>query len=123
MPYVNHCTFMGHAGRNAELKQSKDGKTQWAEFSLAIGIGNKENPETMWVSCRVFGKNAMTAVERVNKGDLVQAMGRLTKKEQYLNLAVSDWQWIRSANKTEADTVDLANATPTPKTDEFELPF
>ena len=128
MPYLNQCSFMGHVGRNAELKQSKDGATNWAEFSLGVGTGTKADPKTLWVKCRVFGKNAMRAIEKCNKGDTVYVSGRLDvsaylKKQDGtaasdVSLNVSDWQWIKTSNK--ADATDLANAKPT---DDFVLPF
>lgn len=135
MPHLNVCSFMGHAGRNAELKQSKDGSTSWAEFTLAVSTGTQDKPKTLWVKCRVFGKGAMRAVEKVNKGDAVYVSGKIdanayARKQDNvptvdLSLLVNDWQWIKPSSKSEALPEDLkmASTVPSGQLDDFNLPF
>lgn len=134
MPHLNSCHFMGHAARNAEIK-SIDGGTPWAEFSLAVSAGTQAKPKTLWVKCRIYGKSAMRAVEKINKGDAVYVAGRLdvnaySRKQDNapsvdMSLYVSEWQWIKSANKNEPSVEDLQLASPvaSPITDDFNLPF
>lgn len=134
MPYINSCTFMGHTARGAELKQNKTQTTSWAEFTLAVSVGTKDSPKTLWVKCRVFGKNAMRAVEKVNKGDLVYVQGRLdasayNRKQDNvptvdISLMVNDWHWIKPSTKAEPSADDLKMASTVPSnTDDFNLPF
>lgn len=130
MPYVNNCSFAGHVGRPAELKSSLDGTKNYAEFSLAIGTGTVETPETMWVKCRVYGKNYMRVIEKVNKGDTVYVTGKLKAKaynrkadgqaQTDLTLFVNDWSWLKG--KAAPDATDVAYAAPV-ETVDGEIPF
>lgn len=123
MPYLNMCVFQGHAGKDAAMLPIFEGREPSATFSLAVSTGSKNKPETLWVSCIVQGKSAKYAVEKIKKGDLVQAIGKLRKKDQYLNLAVREWNWVKSSSKNSPDEVDLSNAQPVVAPDDFDLPF
>lgn len=130
MPYLNVCSFMGHVGQPAKLKTSKDGSKSWAEFTLAVSTGTRNEPKTMWVKCRSFNKPERV-LEKCNKGDAVYVSGRLdvsaySRKQDNaptpdVSLLVNEWHWLKPSGK--ADSVDTANSTSTTMTDDFELPF
>jgi len=104
MPHLNQCTFMGHAGRAAELRTSKDGSKQWYELSLAVSTGYGDRRKTIWVKCRAFGKTGEIMANKTNKGDIVYVTGRLdvdayARKQDgvpaaNVSLMVSDFVWI-----------------------------
>lgn len=121
MPYLNSCSFMGHVGQQASIKQSKDGSKTWVEWSLAVSTGTVDRPKTMWVKCRSFTKNQAKVVERVQKGDVVYVQGKVDVNA-YVNkngeaspdvsLLVNDWQWVKPSGKSEA-VQEYTEASPT----------
>lgn len=135
MPHLNNCQFMGHVGREAEMKQSKDGSKSWAEFTLAVSMGTMGSPKTMWVKCSVWGKGAAKAVEKCKKGDAVYVSGRLdvsayARKQDNVaapdvRLMVNEWQWIKESGKNQkidlADVPQFNSTVPSQITD--DLPF
>ena len=134
MPYLNSCQFMGHVGQVPSLKQSKDGATSWAEFTLAVSTGTKDNPKTMWVKCRTFGKNANRVIEKCSKGDAVYVSGKLdvsayARKQDNqpaadVSLMVNEWHWLKPSGRNEVPTdVQFASTVPSGTTDDFNLPF
>jgi len=121
---INNCAFSGYVGRNPEVKTSKDGATNWAEFSLAVSTGNKDKPKTTWLRCSVFGKNYMKVIEKCNKGEEVYVSGKLDVGEPYLgktdglpkvsvNMVVNDWRVVK-AKTTETESSEIGSA---------EIPF
>ncbi len=50
-------TFAGFIGRDAELRFIPSGDAV-AGFSLAVSTGTKDNPDTLWVDCSLWGKRA-----------------------------------------------------------------
>lgn len=77
MAFLNQCNFFGNAGRSPEMKQSKAGTTQWAEFSIGVSVGSSAVPKTMWVKCKVFGKQAERVMQYVSRGTQVYVSGRI----------------------------------------------
>lgn len=81
---MNIGIFSGHLGRDAELNTSS--KDDVLNFSLGVSVGNKEAPETMWVSCALWGKRAQSLQKYLVKGIKVTVTGSLklrtyTKKD------------------------------------------
>lgn len=133
MPYLNNCSFIGHVGQDAILNTSKDGATAWAEFTLAVAVGTKDKPKTMWVKCRVFGKSAKNVIERCNKGDSVYVQGKLdvaaylrkqdNQPAASVSLIINDWHWLKASGRGEIPAdAPLASTVPT-FTDDVDLPF
>lgn len=101
---LNRCTFIGHLGRDPELKYMSNGRAV-ANFSIACNEEwkDKESGEKQeraeWVRCAVFGKLAEIAGEYLKKGAQVYAEGKLrTRKYQdkegqdrYATEVVLDW--------------------------------
>lgn len=134
MPHLNSCQFMGHVGREAELKTSKDGATSWAEFTLAVSTGTKDKPKTMWVKCRAFGKSAKTVIEKCSKGDAVYVSGKLdvsayARKQDNqpaadVSLMVNEWHWLKpSGSSVVPADLQFASTVPSGTTDDLNLPF
>ena len=122
MPHFNQCTFVGHVGRDAELKQSKDGSKQWAEFNLAVSTAFFPEKKTAWVKCSVWGKSLEKVQQYVKKGDAVLVTGRLSDVSLYqtkdgesrinLQLSVSDWQSLKGKGEENIlDSVPNYNST------------
>ena len=137
MPYLNACNFMGHIGREAEMKTSKDGSKSWAEFTLAVSTGTMQTPKTMWVKCSVWGKSAEKVIEKCKKGDAVYVSGRLDvsaylRKQDNVptpdvRLMVNEWHWLKESGKNakpEIEDIPTFNSTvANPTTDDYQLPF
>jgi single-strand DNA-binding protein len=77
---MNLGTFGGRIGRDAELKQLDRGESV-ANFPLAISVGTKAAPSTMWVDCSIWGKRAETLAQYLTKGSKITVSGRLTLEE------------------------------------------
>lgn len=117
MPYLNNCSFMGHVGQPATLKQSKDGSKNWYEFTLAVSTGTVAQPETMWVKCRGFGKTGERMAEKATKGDAVYVTGKLNCKAYArkqdgqpaadVSLLVNEFVWIRPSSKSDTAAVTI----------------
>lgn len=73
---MNVATFMGNLGRDAELKSAANGDAA-ANFSLAVAVGSKAEPETMWVRCSLYGKRAESLTRYLVKGQKVVVTGRV----------------------------------------------
>lgn len=74
-------TILGNAGADAELKESKTG-TKFA--TVSIGTTEKwndkdgnEQEKTTWVRLTVFGKSAESFANRIKKGMVVFAEGKI----------------------------------------------
>jgi single stranded DNA-binding protein len=120
MPYLNLCNFIGHTGKDAELKQSKDGTKQWAEFSLAVSTGTVLQKKTVWVKCSVWGRQVERAVEKIKKGDPVFVSGKFdaglyTNKSGEtkidVSLSVNEFQILKGKPENPLDEVTQFNST------------
>lgn len=113
MPHLNQVNFIGHVGRDAEMKTSKDGSKQWCEFNIAVQLGNSTIDKAAWVKCAIWGKFAEKAALLIKKGDPVFVTGRITKCDAYINrkneaavdlqISVSEWQLLTKKDRTETD--------------------
>ena len=77
---MNLGIFGGRLGKHAEPNQLSNGDSV-ANFSLAVDIGTKANPKTMWVECALFGKRAETLLPYLQKGTKVTVSGRVSLDE------------------------------------------
>lgn len=77
---TNEVHLIGHAGKDAEVKQTSTGKTV-SKFSLATGGGRKkgsdENWPTDWHRCVAWGEQLGEIASRIEKGSTVEIVGRL----------------------------------------------
>lgn len=80
MPHLNQCTFVGHLGRDPDVRNTQSG-TKVANFSIAVKDREKVNGEwqdtTEWVKCVAFAQRAEYLEQYANKGDLVVVTGKM----------------------------------------------
>jgi len=73
MPNLNTIAVGGHAGKDAEVTESRAGK-QITRVSIAVKSGWGENESTTWVKLTVFG-GLGKFIQSTKKGDYVQVVG------------------------------------------------
>lgn len=68
--------LMGRATKDAEILESKEGKT-YARFSLAVNefLGKDKDERTTFYNVLIFNKTSVSA-DKISKGDLVMVDGR-----------------------------------------------
>ena len=69
---------IGIIGRDAELKNNEN--STWVNFSVAINKRVKNQNETVWVSCVIFGNRATSLHQYLTKGTKVYIEGEPTFK-------------------------------------------
>lgn len=80
MPSFNRCMFIGHAGRDAEVRYTASGMAV-ANVSIAVSSKVKGEEKTEWVSLQFFDKLAEIAGEYVKKGSPIFVEGRLQTRK------------------------------------------
>lgn len=142
MPYLNSCSFVGHAGGDAKNELSKDGRISYTKFTLAYSSKRKGVDKTMWINCTAFGKTGEYCLSKVKKGDLIQVIGEIDcdayerkqdgKPAANVSLVVEKFLWLRGAIKNDVPTTpeaiptydgSFASTVPGGATDNFDLPF
>ena len=66
--------FIGVLGRDAELKYSKTGTPL---INVSVAISQRESDEPAWVTCAVFGDQAVELEHRLKKGTKCYFEGNL----------------------------------------------
>jgi len=77
---MNKILVSGGLGRDAELKQTPNGKYV-LEFSLAVNDGFGENKKTYWWKCGLWGERAVKLAEHFRKGTKLLIEGRPALRE------------------------------------------
>jgi len=77
---MNLAIFGGRLGRDAELNKMSNGDPV-ANFAIAIDVGTRDNPKTMWVDCALFGERANKLQQYLTKGLKVTVSGRVSLAE------------------------------------------
>jgi single-strand DNA-binding protein len=77
---MNLGIFGGRLGRDAELNHMSNGDPV-LNFSLAVDVGTKEAPKTMWVDCAIFGKRAQSLQPYMVTGTKATVSGRLILRD------------------------------------------
>ena len=73
-------TLAGRLGGDSELRPMPTGD-QVLNFSLAVDIGNRDIPKTMWVSCAIYGKRALSLQPYLVKGARIVVSGSISLDE------------------------------------------
>lgn len=73
---MNVGIFTGRLGRDSELNKMSNGDPV-ANFPVAVDVGTKDNPKTMWVDCALFGKRAEALQKYLIKGLKTTVHGRV----------------------------------------------
>lgn len=74
---MNLGIFGGRLGRDAELNSLPNGDPV-LNFSVAVDVGTRDNPKTLWVECALYGKRAATMRPYLTMGLKVTVSGRIT---------------------------------------------
>jgi single-strand DNA-binding protein len=70
-------SIYGRLGRDPKASSTKNGKPM-CTASVAVDVGQEQGQETLWVTLMAFGHQA-EALQRHQQGDMVAAMGKLTR--------------------------------------------
>lgn len=74
---MNQVSLIGRLTRDVEMRESKDGETAIALFTLAVDRGGLKSNEADFISCRAFGKTAEFLEDYTGKGDRIGVTGRI----------------------------------------------
>jgi single-strand DNA-binding protein len=77
---MNLGIFGGRLGKDAELNSRTTGDPV-LNFSLAVDVGTKQAPKTMWVECALWGKRGEALQQYLVKGTKVTVTGRISLDE------------------------------------------
>jgi single-strand DNA-binding protein len=77
---MNLGIFGGRLGKDAELNHRTTGDPV-LNFSLAVDIGTKQEPKTMWIECALWGKRGEALHQYLLKGTKVTVTGRISLDE------------------------------------------
>lgn len=133
MPNKLTVELMGHAGGDAEAKKSAKG-TEYAQFSMAINFGKKDEPKahTVWFRCMAFHKAREQALDLVRKGAPLIVRGDMSELSAYTNKAgapaVGATMFVQSIDpyvveQREERPQSVPQVAPPPTDDSMDLPF
>lgn len=71
---MNFAHFAGRLGRDAELRNTPDGKTV-LNFALAVDTGYGDRKETLWIDCALWGDRSEKLAQYLTKGKQVTIAG------------------------------------------------
>lgn len=71
---MNYGHFAGRLGRNADLRQTPDGKPV-CNFVLAVDTGYGDRNETLWIDCTLWGERGEKLAPYLEKGKAVTVSG------------------------------------------------
>ena len=74
---MNLGVFTGRLGRDSELNKMSSGDSV-CNFSIAVDVGTKDHPKTMWLECALFGVRADKLHHLLTKGLKVTVSGRVS---------------------------------------------
>ena len=77
---MNLGIFGGRLGKDAELNRRTTGEPV-LNFSLAVDVGTKQEPKTMWIECALWGKRGEALQPYLIKGLKVTVTGRISLDE------------------------------------------
>jgi len=123
---LNTATFVGRAGRDAEIRFLDSGKSV-ANFTIAVNR-RKRDSEPLWVKVEVWGKPAQVAADYVKKGSLVGLTGEVDMEtwtdrsgasRSQIKLTASDLRLLGSKGDGQSQQGAPAAAAPTADSDLF----
>lgn len=80
MPNLNRCEFMGHLGRDPEIRYTQSGKAV-ASFSMAVSEKWGGEEHTEWINVVMWEKLAEVAGKYLQKGAPVYIAGRMQTRK------------------------------------------
>lgn len=101
---LNAATFVGRAGRDAEMWFLDNGK-QVANFTIAVNR-RKRDSDPLWIKVEVWGRSAQVAADYVRKGTMVGVSGEIDldswtdrqsgEKRQQMKITANDLRLLGS---------------------------
>ena len=89
---MNNFNFTGNLGNDCRAGQA--GQTPVVNFSVAVKSGYRQNEQTIWVDCALFGHRATALAPYLTKGQTVAVSGELGTREHnsktYITCKVND---------------------------------
>lgn len=110
---MNKVILIGRLTKDPELKEIKDGSTQFCKFSLAVNNGHiNENGErdVDFIPVIIWGKQAIVFANYMKKGSLVSITGKLkirsfedseNNRKYFSEVLTEEFQFLESKNKRE----------------------
>lgn len=101
----NTISLVGRLGRDSERKSV--GSSTVLEFSVGEKVGYGENENTNWWECKIWGKQAESAlIDHLKKGQQVVIFGeaklRKYNEKIYAEIRVSNVELVGAKNEKEA---------------------
>lgn len=131
-----HAHFVGNVGKDAKFFPSKDGGVNGNVCLFSVGTRNynfkDKKEDTLWVSCRLYGKTAEKMSTYLTKGKQVavtKARMELEDREhegkRYVSLAcvVDPIDGIELIGKKDDHASPSPNPAPTPVAQDEDVPF
>lgn len=78
---MNIGIFGGRLGRDAEMHRMPSNGDPVLNFSVAVDVGTRDHPKTLWVECALFGKRAEAIQRYLVKGVKVTVSGRVSLEQ------------------------------------------
>lgn len=130
---MNLGIFGGRLGKDAELNRRTTGEPV-LNFSLAVDIGTRQDPKTMWIECALWGKRGETLQQYLVKGTKVTVSGRVSlddftgrdgAKRTALRVTVNDIDMHSSRDQAAQPRTSVPAAAGAPAGDEMDgdIPF
>lgn len=79
MPNFSHATFIGHLGRDPEIREA--GSSKVCKFSIAVNNPRRKDDPTLWVDVEFWGRQGEVVEQHFSKGDPILVSGTLTANE------------------------------------------
>jgi single-strand DNA-binding protein len=71
---MRNANFAGYVGQNARLNAMPSGDLV-CSWSLGVSAGTKDNPQTLWVDCSMWGQRAEKLHTHIIKGSAMAVSG------------------------------------------------
>lgn len=110
---MNKVILIGRLTKDPELKEVKDGTTQFCKFSLAVNTGHifeNGEKEVDFIPVIIWGKQAIVFSKYMKKGNLVSITGKLkvrsyedseNNKKYFSEVLTEEFQFLENKSKKE----------------------
>lgn len=112
MADLNKVMLIGRLAKEPELRYTPSGM-QVCSFTLAVNGGTKENPDTYFAECTIFGKFAEILQKSAGKGSQLYVEGRLH---------LDTWEDRQSGAKRQRTTITVSSIQFLDRKQEYQQP-
>jgi single-strand DNA-binding protein len=117
---MNLAILTGNLGRNPELR-SVNGDNVLG-FTIGVQTGTRDKPDTMWVSCSIWGKRATSLQPYLFKGSRVTVSGQIKLEEYKAQDGTPKTQLRMSVDQVDLPPKADGQAAPTQQTQQAQRP-